>query len=82
MDVNASYSQYMLALQKIELTKKAVLQATENQRVLKDQFDNNIKVLTDLLDADLLLLQAKLNEANAKIDAETAWYKLVKSTGQ
>ena len=81
MDVNASYSQYMLALQKIDLTKKAVLQATENQRVLKDQFDNNIKVLTDLLDADLLLLQAKLNEANAKIDAETAWYKLVKSTG-
>ena len=82
MDVNASYSQYMLALQKIEITKKAVEQATENQRVIKNQFDSDVKMLSDLLDADFLLLQSKLNQTNAKIDAETAWFKLIKSTGQ
>jgi outer membrane protein len=80
MEVNNNYNNYALSLQKIELSEKAVTQAVENQRVMKNQYENNVKILSDLLDADLLLLQAKLNLTNAKIDAETAYQRLLKAS--
>lgn len=81
MEVNANYQAYALSLKKIDLCKKAREQAIENQRVLKNQYDNNVKVLSDLLDADFLLLQSELNLRNANIDAETAYQKLLKASG-
>ena len=82
MEVNANYFAYQSALEKIKLSDKSITQAIENQRVMKNRYDGQIATLTELLDADFLLLQTKLNLENAKTDAELSYYKLLKSVGK
>ena len=81
MDVNQQYLGYIQQTQKLEVSRQAVAQASENYRVVKNKYDNQVALLTEVLDADILLLQAKLNDAIAKADAELAYQKLLKSTG-
>jgi outer membrane protein TolC len=80
MEVNANYSAYKLALDKIQLNRQSIDQAKENQRMTKDQYNNGIKNITDMLNADNLLTVSEINLLNAKIDAEIAYAKLLKST--
>ena len=81
MEVNSNYSAYMLALDKIKLSTTSVDQALENQRMTKDQYANGVKNLTDMLNADNLAITTQINLVSAKIDAEIAYAKLMKSTG-
>lgn len=81
MEVNSNYSAYMLALDKIRLDQTSVDQAGENQRMTKDQYSNGIKNITDMLNADNLAITTQINLVNAKIDAEIAYAKLMKATG-
>ena len=81
MEVNANYAAYKLALDKIQLNKESIDQATENQRMTKDQYSNGIKNITDMLNADNQVTVSEINLLNAKIDAEIAYAKLLKSTG-
>ena len=48
--------------------EKSILQATENFRITKNKYDNNLVTITDLLEADVSLLQAKLNLSLCLID--------------
>ena len=80
MEVNANYSAYKLALDKIELNKQSIEQATENQRLTKDQYTNGIKNITDMLNADNQVIVSEINMLNARIDAEIAYAKLLKAT--
>lgn len=81
MEVNSNYSAYMLALDKIKLSQTSVDQATENQRMTKDQYSNGVRNITDLLNADNLAITTQINLLNARIDAEIAYAKLLKATG-
>jgi len=80
MEVNANYSAYKAALDKIRLNQDNIDQALENQRLSKDQYQNGIKNITDMLNADNLVVVSQINMLNAKIDAEIAYAKLLKST--
>lgn len=80
MEVNANYSAYKLAVDKIALSEQSIAQAIENRKMTKDQYDNGIKNITDMLDADNLVTTSEINLLNAKIDAEIAYAKLLKST--
>ena len=80
MEVNANYAAFKLAIEKITLNETAIEQAKENRRLTKDQYDNGIKNITDMLDADNLVTTSEINLLNAKIDAEIAYAKLLKST--
>lgn len=80
MEVNSNYSAYKLALDKIQLNKQSIEQATENQRMTKDQYNNGIKNITDMLNADNLVTVSEINMLNARIDAEIAYAKLLKAT--
>lgn len=82
MEVNTQYQSYLSALKKIEQCEKAILQATENQRLMKNRYDDKLVTLTDLLEADTQLLQAQINVISAKIDAQSLYYKLMKAIGQ
>jgi outer membrane protein len=82
MEVNANYFAYQSALEKIKLTEKVIVQATENQRVMKNRFQAQVALIGEVLEADSLVLQAKLNLEAAKADAEIAYYKLQKSVGK
>jgi outer membrane protein TolC len=82
MEVNANYNAYTVAKAKIDLAQKALDQAIENQRVVKNRVDNGVNLQTDLLDADAFVFQGQINLLNAKIDAQLAYFKLLKSVGK
>ena len=82
MEVNANYNSYTVAKAKIDLAQKALDQALENQRVVKNRVDSGINLQSDLLDADAFVFQGQINLLNAKIDAQLAYFKLLKSAGK
>lgn len=81
LQVNQEYQNYLSGQKKIEVYTKALYQATENFRITKNKYDNSLVSTTDLLDADVAQLQAKLNLALAKIDVMTAYNKLLQTAG-
>lgn len=81
MQVNKSYLSLMSNRKKIEVYAKAVEQAQENYRIVKNKFDNNLATTTDLLDADVAQLQARLSYTLARADAFVAYHKLLQTTG-
>ena len=81
LHVNQDYENYLLSQKKTEVYKKAVLQATENYRITKNKFDNNLVNTTDLLDANVALLQSNINLAVAKADVLLAYNRLLETAG-
>lgn len=81
MQVVQAYEVYLLSQKKIQVYEKAVEQATENYRITKNKYDNALATTTDLLDADVALLQSKLGVTNAKADSFLAYNKLLQVTG-
>src|SRR6202000_1462405 len=65
LQINQAYQAYLVSQKKIEVYKKAVEQANENYRITKNKYDNSLATTTDLLDADVAQLQAKLQATNA-----------------
>ena len=81
LQINRNYQNYLLSQKKIEVYNKALYQATENYRITKNKYDNSLVTTTDLLYAEVALLQAKLNLSNARVDALLAYYKLLQTAG-
>ncbi len=81
LQVNQAYQAYLVSQKKIQVYEKAVLQATENYRITKNKYDNSLATTTELLDADVALLQTKLSVTNAKADSFLAYNKLLQVTG-
>lgn len=81
-EVNQNYQAYLQSVKKIDLLKTAIAQATENDHIVQSKYENSISPLTDRLDANTQLFQAKINLELAKADAQIAYYNLLKSTGQ
>ncbi len=82
LDVNRNYQDYMQSLNKVEIISTSINQATENDKIVQSKYTNNIASITDRLDADTQLFQAKINLEIAKADAQIAYYNLLKSSGQ
>ena len=81
LQVNKSYLGLLSYRKKIEVYAKAMEQAQENYRIVKNKFDNNLATTTDLLDADIAQLQAKLSFTLARADAFVAYHKLLQTAG-
>ncbi len=81
LQVNQAYQSYLVSQKKIEVYEKAVTQATENYRITKNKYDNSLATTTELLDADVALLQTKLSVTNAKADSFLAYNKLLQIAG-
>ena len=81
LSINKAYQDYISGLKKIEVYNKALDQATENYRISKNKYDNSLLTLTDLLDADVAKLQAKLNLVYAKADIVLAYQTLLQKAG-
>lgn len=82
MSINQNFLNYNQALQKIEVTSSTIAQAAENYRITNNKYRNSLSTLTDLLDADVAFLQTQINNAEAKADAEVAYYRLLESSGE
>jgi outer membrane protein len=81
MEVNQDFVNYEQSLRKTDVARRSVSQASENYRTMLSKYNNSTALLSDLLDADVLLLQAKLNLAYSNADTEIAYNHLLKSTG-
>jgi outer membrane protein TolC len=81
VQVNEAYENYVVSTRKIEMYEKAVEQADENYRITKNKHDNSLATTTDLLEADVAQLQAKLNYTTAKADAVVSYNKLLETAG-
>jgi outer membrane protein TolC len=81
IDVNKAYQNYLLSVRKIDVYARALEQANENYRITKNKYDNSLVTTTDLLDADVAQLQARLNYAFSKADANLAYYRLKQTSG-
>lgn len=81
LNLNKDYQNAFVAKKKIEVYEKALTQATENFRITKNKFDNNLVTISDLLDANVALLSTKINVVNSKADAALAYKKLLETTG-
>ena len=49
---------------------------------MSNRYKATVSTLGELLDADAMVLQAKINLEIAKADAELAYYKLLKAIGK
>lgn len=79
------YKDYLTALsefEKVNVSKKSVEQAEENYRITKDKYNQQLATSTDLIDAEVALLNAKTNLTNALVDLKLAKTKLEKSVGR
>lgn len=81
LQANRNYQDFILAKNKIEVYQKAFLQAEENFRITNNKYNNSLATITDLLEANASLLQAKLNVPFAKADAFLAYKKLLLTAG-
>ncbi|MEJ0103213.1 MAG: TolC family protein [Bacteroidota bacterium] len=81
LEVNKSYLTLLSYRKKIEVYTSAVAQAEENYRIVKNKFDNSLATTTDLLEADVAQLQARLSYTLARADAFVSYNKLLQVTG-
>ena len=64
------------ALIRIDVTKVNVDQATENARIVDNNYFNQTSLITDLLDANIQLIQSQFDYESAKIQAQLTYYQL------
>ena len=81
LHINQDFENYLLSKRKTDVYKKAVVQAEENYRITKNKYDNALVNTSDLLEANVSVLQSKINLAVAKADVLLAYSKLLESSG-
>lgn len=81
-EVKTAYVRYHETLERIRIAEQSIGQATENYRIVNSTYFNQLALLTDLLDADNQLLQARFDLVTAQVQAATLYYQLQKALGQ
>lgn len=76
-----AYNDYLHSVKKIDVYKSAISQAQENYRITKNKYDNSLATATDLLDADVALLQSKIDFEYARADAAVSYNKIYETVG-
>lgn len=80
-EVFSHYTRYQEVLDKIPVNQKAVRQATENYRIVRLKYKNQLALMTDMLDADNALLDAQFESISTQIDALMHYYELQYAAG-
>lgn len=80
--VRTAYTRHREALDRIEALKLSVRQAEENYRIVQNRYLNQLSILTDLLDASSVRLDAELQLTVARAQAVYTYYELQRACGQ
>ena len=81
VDVNQNYLNYNEAIKRIQVMERSVVQSEENLRLTDSRYKNSLVILSELLEANNLVIQSKINLAIARADLQVAYYRLIKSAG-
>ncbi|RYJ51121.1 TolC family protein [Flavobacterium petrolei] len=76
-----NHTQYQEILDKLPVTDKALDLANENYRIVKVKYLNQLVLITEMVDADNALLQAKFNKVSTRIDVVMKQYELLHTAG-
>jgi outer membrane protein len=82
LEVTQSYLTVNQTNERAAVARKGVEQAEENYRVTNERFKKGLNINSDLLDAEVALLQAKLNYTQSLIDYELSNARLARSIGE
>jgi outer membrane protein TolC len=80
--VFGAYKKYTEAIQRIAIEEQAAIQATENYRIVKEKYLNQLALVTELIDADNTQLDFRTKAVTARIDARLKYYQLLYVTGK
>lgn len=76
-----NHTQYEEITEKFKVVDKALELADENYRIVKLKYLNQLVLITEMVDADNALLQAKYNKISTRIDAEMKHYEILHTAG-
>lgn len=79
--VKQAYSRFNEDLVKVNVAEENIQSAKENYRIVDQTYFNQLSLLTDLIDADTQLLQARFELVNNQIAAKLHYYQLLKISG-
>ena len=82
IEVRTAFLRHKEALQEVEALKLSVRQAQENYRIMQNRYLNQLAILTDLLDANSVLLNAELQLTNTRTHVIYTYYQLQKACGR
>jgi outer membrane protein len=81
LEVTQNYLTMQQSREKIYVAENSISQAEENYRVTNEKFRNGLILSSELLDAEVALLQANTNYIQSLVDYEIAKARLEKSSG-
>lgn len=82
MDIYSAILRHKEALQEEEAWELSVRQAQENYRIMQNRYMNQLAILTDLLDANSVLLNAELQLTSSRTRIIYTYYQLQKACGR
>ncbi|MEW5798201.1 MAG: TolC family protein [Bacteroidota bacterium] len=82
LEVTQSYFTVNQTKERAAVAEQGVAQAEENYRVMNERFKKGLVPNSELLDAEVALLQAKLNKTQSLVEYELAVARLSKSIGE
>jgi outer membrane protein len=82
LEVTQNYLNIKKSEERMTVAGQNVTQAEENYRVTDDKFKNGLALNSDLLDAEVALLQAKTDYIQSMVDYELAHAQLNKAIGE
>ncbi|WP_297272614.1 TolC family protein [uncultured Bacteroides sp.] len=82
MTLEKALLKHQEATKRVEALKLSVKQAEENYRIMYNRYMNQLAILTDLLDADNLRLNAELKLTTARTQVIYTYYELQRAIGK
>ncbi len=74
--VQANYTNFLISFKEVETQQKQAELAAQNYDVVQNRYQNQLALLTDMLDASNMLLSADMALVNARIQLLYNFYKL------
>jgi outer membrane protein TolC len=81
-DVKATFVRFTESIRNISTFKKDVDLAMSNYKIVKSRYDNDFALISDIVDAELQLNEAKISLNNANIDSIIQYYSLQFAMGK
>jgi outer membrane protein TolC len=79
--IDDTYTQFTQAFKMLETEEKNVELATENYRIVENRYNNQLALLTDMLDASTAKLDAEVRLVNARVNIIYYYYQLKYNSG-
>lgn len=81
VNVRTAYIRHNEALNRVQALRLSVRQAEENYRIVNNRYLHQLSILTDLLDASSIRLEAELQLTTARTEVIYTYYQLLHACG-